>query len=353
MIYLINEIWFHFFSIVIQIYEDKYAKELVNFAIFLLNDLHKKKITPCLSLYSKLVRSCSRPSLHVVLKEIIFKNIPHNLHTCPSISANAYMNGIYDKENAPAKQEDTNTSTSISFRTNRSSRFVKYSSMRFTNLVSGDNSVQLYSNQISDLITNTIFMLYDYCPNCLRKQSKGKMSVEEILAGFKKEKNTFHTTCNICLVKMFPRIYFINNNIGLDQINSVNFLSPLVLTKEVDNLIKNYGEKHFFISDYFKHNEHKHIFWNLVFYFGILGLPSFVLFILRKEEKIDLLIESLELFKTKDASKRASTSVNGQTKDDSGSEKLSSSIDIGGTMCNFNIGKTNIRHYESIILNKM
>jgi hypothetical protein len=265
------------------------------------------------------------------------------------------MNGIYDKENTPLGGEDSLPNTSVNFRTNRSSRYLKYS-MRFTNLMSGgDNSALVYSNQIQDLISGTIFMLYDYCPNCLRKQSKGKMSVEEILAGFKKEKSTFHTTCNICLTKMFPKIYFLNNNShGLDQINSVNFLSPLVLIKEVDNLIKNYGEKHYYLSDYFKHNEQKHIFWNLVFYFGVLGLPTFVLYLMRKEEKINILIESLEFFKTMDLGKRASTSINVTAKSDLSTDKLSSSTgDLGGTMYNFPMGKTNLRHYESIIQNKM
>jgi hypothetical protein len=303
-----------------------------------------------MSLYSKLIRSCSRHSLNAVLKDIVFKNIPQNLLNSQSFSAHAYMNGIYDKETTSSKNEDHVNNSTVNFRTNRSSRYMKYS-MRYSNLPSNDNSFLVFSNQIQDLIASTIFMLYDYCPNCLRK-TKAKISVEEILAGFKKERSTFFTVCNVCFTKMFPRIYFINTKTqNLDKINSVNFLSPIVLLKEVDNLIQNYGEKHYYISDYFKHNEHKHIFWNLVFYFGILGLPCFVLYILKNEDKIKTLMESLEFFKTMDLSKRA-TSLTALTSSVSSGRFSSCSHEVTCDSENLMI-KTNIKHYESIIQGKM
>ena len=49
------------------------------------------------------------------------------------------------------------------------------------------------------------------------------------------------------------RIYIIydNNQKSLDIMETVGMLSPVVLLKEVDNLIKNKGEKYFFISEWY------------------------------------------------------------------------------------------------------
>lgn len=76
---------------------------------------------------------------------------------------------------------------------------------------------------------------------------------------------------------------------------TVNLLSPVVLLKEVDNLIKNKGEKYFFISEWYKHKEHKQIFWNIVYYFNVLKLPTFVLTYIKNEFLINDILEDLDL----------------------------------------------------------
>ena len=63
----------------------------------------------------------------------------------------------------------------------------------------------------------------------------------------------------------------------MDIRETVNLLSPVVLLKEVENLTRNLGEKYFFISEWYKHKDHKQIFWNIVYYFNVLGLPTYVL----------------------------------------------------------------------------
>ncbi len=75
---------------------------------------------------------------------------------------------------------------------------------------------------------------------------------------------------------------------------TVNLLSPVVLLKEVDNVIKNKGEKYFFITEWFKHKEHKQIFWNIVYYFNVLKLPSFVLTYIKNDIVLIDILEDLE-----------------------------------------------------------
>ena len=71
-------------------------------------------------------------------------------------------------------------------------------------------------------------------------------------------------------------------------------MSPIVLLKEVDNLIKNLGEKYFFISEWYKHKDHKQIFWNIVYYFNVLGLPTHVLTFISDELLIREVISELQ-----------------------------------------------------------
>jgi hypothetical protein len=101
----------------------------------------------------------------------------------------------------------------------------------------------------------------------------------------------------------------INKN-SIEIIEVINLLSPVVLLKEVDNLIKNQGEKYFFLSDYYLHKDHKHIFWNMVYYFKLLQLPLFVMTGIRNEAKLSLILDELtfirETSKSKGLSKFAS-----------------------------------------------
>lgn len=53
---------------------------------------------------------------------------------------------------------------------------------------------------------------------------------------------------------------------------SVPYLSPLVLRKELESLLENEGEQVIHTSTFI--NQHPIIFWNLVWYFRRLDLPS-------------------------------------------------------------------------------
>lgn len=94
----------------------------------------------------------------------------------------------------------------------------------------------------------------------------------------------------------------------MDITETVNLLSPIVLLKEVDNLIKNKGEKYFFISEWYKHKDHKQIFWNIVYYFTVLRLPTFVLTYLKEDYLIDEILEDLEKYRNLINSNKKNTS---------------------------------------------
>ena len=90
---------------------------------------------------------------------------------------------------------------------------------------------------------------------------------------------------------------------------TVNLLSPVVLLKEVDQLIKNQGERYFFTSDWYKHKQHKQIFWNIVYYFNLFHLPTFILTFLKDESLIIENLEDMEKYRQMTLSKKPITST--------------------------------------------
>ena len=71
LIYVIYEIWFQMFSIIISLYDEKKASELIDNAIFILESLTKfKNITASRSLYTKLIRACGRSTLSSKVQDI-------------------------------------------------------------------------------------------------------------------------------------------------------------------------------------------------------------------------------------------------------------------------------------------
>lgn len=98
------------------------------------------------------------------------------------------------------------------------------------------------------------------------------------------------------------------NQNTLDIIETVNLLSPVVLLKEVDNIIKNKGEKYFFMPEYYMHKEHKHIFWNIVYYFKMLQLPLFVMTALRNDVYLNPILEELIFIREMSKDKKISSS---------------------------------------------
>eukprot|EP00743_Colponemidia_sp_Colp-15_P005741 GILK01006171.1.p1 GENE.GILK01006171.1~~GILK01006171.1.p1 ORF type:complete len:1268 (-),score=219.43 GILK01006171.1:106-3909(-) len=107
----------------------------------------------------------------------------------------------------------------------------------------------------------------DDCGSC------GKtLGDEEIMAGWQQSYNSYTTACCYCGNKFVPRFH-VSFSDGTKRF--CEFLSPLVLKKEVENLFMNKGE-YVLHSSLFR-QEHTVIFWNLVWYFTLVGVPLFFL----------------------------------------------------------------------------
>uniref|UniRef100_A0A672N5I5 DENN domain containing 4B n=1 Tax=Sinocyclocheilus grahami TaxID=75366 RepID=A0A672N5I5_SINGR len=116
---------------------------------------------------------------------------------------------------------------------------------------------------------------------------------EEIMAGWSSDDSNLNTTCPFCSAPFVPLLNAEICDLGPTSSQSVSsvpsvggapqvtvaYLSPLVLRKEMESLLENEGEA--VLSQVQLLDSHSILFWNLVWYFTRLGLPSNLLQLLR------------------------------------------------------------------------
>uniref|UniRef100_A0A8C1UEI4 DENN/MADD domain containing 4B n=1 Tax=Cyprinus carpio TaxID=7962 RepID=A0A8C1UEI4_CYPCA len=95
---------------------------------------------------------------------------------------------------------------------------------------------------------------------------------EEIMAGWSSDDSNLNTTCPFCSAPFVPLL-----NAEICDPGPVG--SPLVLRKEMESLLENEGDA--VLSQVQLLDSHSILFWNLVWYFTRLGLPSNLLQLLR------------------------------------------------------------------------
>ena len=97
-LYLIYDIWFTFFSFVLNIYEDNQSIIMMDYALFLVEYLNDYlKISPSRNLFSKIIKACARNALNPFVKQLlnIVKNINKSKSRFNSLFHNEYLNGLY------------------------------------------------------------------------------------------------------------------------------------------------------------------------------------------------------------------------------------------------------------------
>ena len=213
------------------------------------------------------------------------------------------------------------------------------------------------SEVVQEILDLAIFVPWDYCPNCYRAKKMRKITIEDILGGFKKDdlkyipNNNFfnnfnfnsnlnssnltynnktnqeinlnnfisttsfnqsknknntmifddnhkYSVCSYCYAKFIPHLYIVyENQQTLESIDEIELRSPMALIKNIDSLIEQYGEKYLFVSDYYNDPELKIIFWNIAYYFQLFNLPNFTMSLQKSEEYLNKLVEDLKFIR--------------------------------------------------------
>ena len=291
-LYLIYDIWFTFFSFVLNIYEDNQAIIMMDYALSLIEFLSERlKIPPTRSLFSKIIKSCGRNCLNPFIKQmlIMVKNINKGKGKYSALFHNDYLNGLYF-----LIQNVSHNSISASL-TNSG---LLMNTLRSTII----NKMRESNYSIDSQLNNIIFISYNICENCLMTKSTiKKITFDEILSGFimKNNENANTSICSNCLNRFEPKIYYLEQMQKDLNLKEVKFYSPMELTKKIDEIMQNNGEIYFY-----QEKEWSDIYWNIIFYFELFDLPTCVLYIQNKMEKFEKLKNKL-----KENKKRKFTSI--------------------------------------------
>ena len=269
LLFIINEIWFQFFSFIIHFYSEQESHILMDYSVFLLEDLYEsKKIIPTRGLFSKIFKSCGRSELNIFVKRILnlvnktYKNSKFNNLFC-----NPYLSGLY------ALTENIGKNNSITLASANS--YLNITAIRNTAL----NEMNADNYDTRNLIENILFINAKICSNCiLNKKKLYKIGVERILAGFSLNKDNPYIICPECLCKIEPYIYYLNKSQNNLKPQSFKLMHPQKLIEEVDKLINEYGEIFFykkFEDEKFKYFD---IYLSIIFYFKLFDLPLIILY---------------------------------------------------------------------------
>ena len=178
MVYAIYEIWYLLFSVLLPSIPEKFAGNLIDHGIHLINELYKKQITPNRSLYSKLIRACGRLSLVNKINQI-FLTMPQNSRNSNPLYYNAFIND-YSFLMKVKSDDSMNNNIRDSLKNKNSGQFLRQSSL----LNQANIKISDYVKEILDV---SIFVPYDYCPNCYKSKKIKKINLDEIIGGFKKD----------------------------------------------------------------------------------------------------------------------------------------------------------------------
>ena len=280
-LYLVYDMWFTFFSFVLNIYEDNQAIIMMDYALSLIDYLSNTlKITPTRNLFSKLIKSCGRNCLNPFIKQmlIMIKNINKGKPKFNSLFHNDYLNGLYYL----TQNVGVNSLGASLINSN-----LLMNTLRSTII----NKMREADFNVESQLKNIIFISYNICQNCLMtKQITKKMSYDEILSGFINIKtNDNSSICSNCLVRFEPKIYFLEKNQDNLNLKEINFYSPMELIRNIDEIIKNKGEIYFY-----QKNEWDDTYWNIIFYFELFDLPTCVLYVQNDMEKFEKIKNKLK-----------------------------------------------------------
>ena len=274
-LFLIYDIWFTFFSFVLNIYDDNQAIIMMDYALRLLEHLiDNLKICPTRNLFSKIIKSCTRPALNPFIKQILImvKDANKGQSKYNSLFHNDYLNGLYFlTENVG--QSILGASLNNSLLLINTMRTSVINEMKKT-----DSNIELELNKI-------IFMTYNICQNCLKLKKVTNISFDEILSGFIMRKNEEnYSICPNCLCIFEPKIFYFDKEQDDLDLKEINLYNPMLLIKKIDEIIKNYGELYFY-----KENDWNELYWNIIFYFQLLDLPTCVLYVQNNISKFEKL----------------------------------------------------------------
>ncbi|CAG9324793.1 unnamed protein product [Blepharisma stoltei] len=236
----IYRIWITVFAHCMPKYKEN-ANLLIDLALYVMDGMKKSTNKPDEDMYRKLIEACGHCELNERVLSL-FKRMKNQ-----GIEPDARTHGVYVTAVAKSQelQNEINTILSKEFPAN--------------------------SLCLSLTLKNCKYMIHNSCPNC-----EYILSQEEIMMGWDRSYTSSTTACpkNFCEGKLTAKFTVILDKL-MDTNRSlhVEYLSPLLIQKELENLIFTFGENILLSKDFCE--KYKSLFWNMVLNFQLLKLPYF------------------------------------------------------------------------------
>lgn len=237
-------LWFVVLSLKLKKdFSDHYTK-LTEYAHIVFENLKSKGIKPNQTIYKNLIEACSFCGMNDRALEIVTKLKDSKTEISP------FAHGVYLEAISRARQ-------------------FKYERAKKKPIEEAKEENSREDDQIK--IENCIiFLLSTPCKHCSET-----LYAEDVISGWKKSYNEYITQCPFCSQNFTPEIKVIQQRGNFQFETEFYMLNPLIIKKELDNLLEAKGENLHFLDRF--ELDHKHIFWNIYLYSSILKLPTFFL----------------------------------------------------------------------------
>lgn len=238
----IYRVWIIVFASCMLKYKEN-AGSLINLALYVMDNMKKTANKPDEEMYRKLIEACG----HCGLKDRVlslFKRMKNQ-----GIEPDACTHGVY--VTAVAKSQELQK--------------------QISNVLSKDTSPNSISLNLD--LDECGFIVEDSCPFC-----DSLLTQEEIMVGWDRSYSSYTTTCpkNFCDRKFGAKfIVIINKTIERSPSLQIEYLSPPLIRKELENIIYTYDENILLSKDL--GDKHKILYWNMIMNFKLLKLPNFFL----------------------------------------------------------------------------
>ena len=223
----------------------EYGNELIGLSLHVMDLMKKNGNKPDEEIYRKLIEACGKCGLRDRVLSL-FKRMKNQ-----GIEPDACTHGVYVTAVAAGQELQKNNENILNLKD------------------LPPDSLCLLLN-----LDEVAFHAEDICPNC-----ETTLTEEEIMSGWEKSYSNYTTKCPAthCENKFVAKFSVIlTPNTGAEsRIMRIEFLSPPLVRKELENLIYTYGENSMLAKDFC--DNHRVLYWNMALYFNVLRLPYFFL----------------------------------------------------------------------------
>ncbi|KAL4510582.1 hypothetical protein ABPG72_004736 [Tetrahymena utriculariae] len=289
--YLYEQIYYIWFQIFIlklkQDFFSPYYTKLTDYAIFLLGQLRKKNHALTEIMYRFVIEACGYYGKDDKVIELVQQMKEQNIETSP-ITHGVFFQAVTQSKEYFAAQEEMRKKVfenqmTIVEENSKDNENQEQKVAKGLNNIKLNIGTQIQQQNFKSKFDHILFTIIETCPNCNRN-----LFPEEIISNWKRGNTDYRTKCPIpsCSHEFVSKfqVVTLEEKQGIDITNvsvynnlrkQVEFLSPQIVRKELENIMKQKGQSSIMSSKF--EEDHPIIYWNIILYFKLIRAPTFFL----------------------------------------------------------------------------